>query len=141
MNKDYTIEAYQSGWKLCNLFVDDIRMPSEVAGYIVPLNLKNIYLKQEWVIVRSYHAFVQHILENGIPNMISFDHDLDGQIEAGKSAGIMTGYDCAKWLIDHIEKYHLPLPVILCHSMNPVGKENIQVLFQRYREYLSGKQK
>lgn len=122
-----------------HLFLDDTRMPSDVAGYIVPLNLRNIYLKHDWIIVRSYEAFAQYILENGMPDMISFDHDLDAQIESGKSSSIMTGYDCAKWLIDHIDTHHLSVPVILCHSMNPVGKENIKILFQGYCRYLSGK--
>lgn len=136
MNKDRTIETYSRSRQAYHLFLDDVRMPADVAGYIVPLSLRSIYLRQGWVIVRSYEAFVQYILENGMPGMISFDHDLDAQSERGNPSGIMTGYDCAKWLINHIEYYHLSLPVILCHSMNPPGKRNIEVLFEGYQRNL-----
>lgn len=65
MNKNY------------NLFLDDFRDPIDSSYY-----LKNpIYVNLEWVVVRNYDSFVKHIEENGIPETISFDHDLAENVE------------------------------------------------------------
>ncbi|MDP9961886.1 cyclic-phosphate processing receiver domain-containing protein [Chryseobacterium lathyri] len=69
----------------------------------------------------------------GLPEMISFDHDLadihylkpDSDEYAEK-----TGYECAKWLIEYCMDHYLDLPKFYCHSMNPVGKENILSLLK-----------
>lgn len=128
-----------------NLFLDDIRMPVEVGNYIYPVELRVLYRKQEWVIVRNFAEFVRYIGANGMPACVSFDHDLadehyrpsmynpDQHYTRYYSDGTFkekTGYDCAKWLIEFAEKTSSKLPVILCHSMNPIGKENILKLFQ-----------
>lgn len=42
--------------------------------------------------VRSYAEFVTYIFQNGLPDFISFDHDL-GMEE--------SGFDCAKWLVNY----------------------------------------
>ena len=54
------------------LFLDDIRMPKDVYEYIK----NDIYLSLNWDMVRTYNDFVQYITDNGLPNIISFDHDL-----------------------------------------------------------------
>lgn len=73
--------------------------------------------------VRSYTEFVSFINHNGLPQLISFDHDL-GQEK--------TGYDCAKWLVDYCLETNYPLPIVIVHSQNPVGKENIQKLLSNF---------
>lgn len=86
------------------LYLDDIRIPKT----------------KGWDIVRSYDAFVEWIDKNGLPNKVSFDHDLGEE-------GTKTGYDCAKWMVDYCIKNHLPyLPEYNIHSANPVGKANIE---------------
>lgn len=89
------------------LFLDDERDPPRDGG--------------NWHIVRSYDEFVNYINENGIPQHISFDHDLgDGK----------TGYDCVKWLLTDRK---LPKGfTYYVHSQNPVGRENIVGLFACY---------
>lgn len=128
-----------------NLFLDDIRMPHDVGNYIYPVELRPLFRLQPWEIVRNYDEFVAKIIESEIPDLISFDHDLSdehydpsmyqGETEYNKNYERFkekTGYDCAKWLIKYIIDNKFKMPEILCHSMNPVGKENILKLFENY---------
>jgi hypothetical protein len=85
-----------------NLFLDDVREPDEVFGY----TNNQLYLIG-WKIVRNYDEFIKCISENGIPNAISFDHDLGHEhykIQTNISYNQFkekTGFHCAKWLIDY----------------------------------------
>ena len=94
------------------LYLDDIRIPKT----------------EGWDIVRSYGEFVDYITNNGLPDEISFDHDLadgDGSVE-------MTGYDCAKWLCEYCWTNGIPMPTWNVHSANPVGRMNIAHLLSGY---------
>lgn len=125
-----------------NLFLDDLREPHVVGNYMNPVELRSLFRLQHWVVVRNYDQFVDYVKRAGVPKMVSFDHDLaddhygmtafyenlgDYYMEPDRE---MTGYDCAKWLIEYAEKQNCKLPFIMCHSMNPVGKENILNLFK-----------
>lgn len=90
------------------LYLDDLRPIPE--GYIG---------------VRSYAEFVTYITNNGLPDFISFDHDL-GLEE--------SGYDCAKWLVNHCLDHNFRLPKFDVHSQNPVGKQNILSLLQNFKK-------
>lgn len=80
-----------------------------------------------WVIVRSVDNAIRHVVENGIPSYISFDHDL--------GEDVLTGYDFAKWLVDqellgaHFFPENFEYNV---HSANPVGAENIRAYLDGY---------
>lgn len=127
------------------LFLDDIRNPKDVAKYINP-NLKSLYIDNIWDVVRNYNEFVKYIETNGVPDVISFDHDLadehyrpsmyaeDKHYSNYYTDGTFkekTGYDCAKWLLGYLYEKNLPTyRTIICHSMNPVGRENIENLFK-----------
>lgn len=76
--------------------------------------------------VYTYEEFVKFISENGLPDFISFDHDLG----EGK-----TGYDCAKWLVEYCLDNNLSLPEYDSHSQNPIGKENILTLLGNYKKF------
>ncbi|WP_300685688.1 cyclic-phosphate processing receiver domain-containing protein [Chryseobacterium sp.] len=115
------------------LFLDDIRYPVEAYQY----TKQEIFLRNDWHIVRNYEQFVNSILEKGLPEMISFDHDLADNHNLNQDTqqyGEKTGYDCAKWLIEYCMDHYLDLPKFYCHSMNPVGKENIQSLLKNFKE-------
>lgn len=129
------------------LFLDDVRMPHEVGNYIYPVELRKLYRLQDWVIVRSYAEFVNQIFLHGLPKVVSFDHDLadehyrpsmfnpDKHYSQYYSDGTFkgkTGYHAAKWMIDYIVENRLLPPIVYCHSMNPVGKENIESLFRNF---------
>lgn len=117
------------------LFLDDIRCPPDVYHY----TKQDIFLREDWHIVRDYTEFVSRILENGLPEMISFDHDLgDTQdVKSGSQEDVeKTGYDCAKWLVEYCMDHDTELPEFYCHSMNPVGKENIENLLNNFKKQL-----
>lgn len=94
------------------LYLDDVRPIPE--GYIG---------------VRTYTSFVAYITDNGLPDFISFDHDLGLQ---------ESGYDCAKWLVEFCLDHNLELPGFEVHSQNPVGKENIRSLLQNFNKHMKG---
>ena len=115
--------------KRYNLFLDDQRKPSDVTWIELPL--------VAWEIVRDYDDFVELIKMNGVPQIISFDHDLAeehyeeyhnaitfGVIDYSKFK-IKSGYDCARWLAEHCFDNKIPIPMFYIHTLNPVGKKNI----------------
>lgn len=91
--------------------------------------MKKIYLDdlrpipEGFVGLRSYVEFVAYISQNGLPDFISFDHDL-GLEE--------SGFDCAKWLVAYCLDHDKNLPRFAVHSQNPVGKKNIESLLTNF---------
>jgi hypothetical protein len=89
------------------LYLDDIRIPQT----------------EGWDIVRNYDDFVYWIRLNGVPDEVSFDHDLGENTEK-------TGYDAVKWLGHYCISENIPFPKWNVHSANPVGKANIEAYIQ-----------
>ena len=54
------------------LLLDDIRDCQMTFN----ITKNSIYLLNDWDIVRNYDEFINYILKNGLPSVISFDHDL-----------------------------------------------------------------
>lgn len=50
-----------------------------------------------------------------------------------------TGMDCAKWLIEYCITNNLKLPKFYCHSMNPIGKDNITSILTQFSKTQSHK--
>lgn len=121
---------------MSRLFLDDFRVPEDAANYMHPRFSK--FYRAEWDIVRNYNQFVEYIEINGIPDMVSFDHDLGDEHYAPIGIGYdefveKTGYHCMKWMIDYIIDNKIKkLPHVLIHSANPVGAENIERLWQNF---------
>lgn len=91
---------------MIKLYLDDLRpIPNEFIG------------------VRTYTEFINYINQNGLPDFISFDHDL-GLEE--------SGFDCAKWLVNYCLDKKIGLPEFTVHSQNPVGKKNIESLLNNF---------
>ena len=119
-----------------NLYLDDLRVPYDTFNY----SKDSRYTKLKWVIVRSYKEFVRAVETLGIPNLVSFDHDLAdehydtlGQTDFLSLSEYylsndreMTGYDCAKWLCDYCIDNNEKFPNYLIHSWNRIGSENIK---------------
>jgi len=80
---------------------------------------------EKFVLVKNYEEFTVFILQNGLPDFISFDHDL-GLEE--------SGFDCAKWLVNYCLDYQKKLPEFVVHSKNPVGEENIESLLNHFKK-------
>lgn len=122
-----------------NLFLDDVRRPKDAFNYMhLP-----VYNLEEWIIVRNYYAFITLVEKKGIPNIISFDHDLadihykEQNFDYDDENYEKTGYHCAKWLIYYCIDNNLELPnEIIVHSMNPYGSQNIKSLFESYLKSL-----
>jgi len=141
--------------KKYNLFLDDERFPYLEKGRHNIDKKEFTYLSayayssyepfrtEKWVIVRSYDAFVAHIKENGLPELIAFDHDLadvhydnneiyyDRKIEK-------TGFHAAKWLCDYCQDNNMLFPRYVIHSWNPQGKINIESYIENYIKHVEG---
>ena len=104
---------------MIKLYLDDIREPKN-SGY---------------EIVRSFEEAVEFVQKFGIPNHISFDHDL-GCNENGVI--YRSGYDFAKWLIEIDLDNVITFPndfTFNVYSANPVGKEYIQSILDNYLNF------
>ena len=123
------------------LFLDDTREP--------PIHLKKIFY-----IVRDYDDFVEYIETYGIPEIISFDHDLNLEhtnffFENGgfrnppdpryENFKFKTGYDCALWLIDYCKRNNKELKKVFVHSHNLMGQRNIYNLICNFQKKEYGK--
>jgi len=106
-----------------HLFLDDIRTPDMVY---------EAKQAQNFVVLRSFGAFVSYIKENGLPKYISFDNDL-GLDEHGNLAP--DGLAAAKWLVyeSDLDLKNLQFYV---HSANPVAAEQIRGLLNNYIAFL-----
>ena len=109
-----------------NLFLDDVRSPM-CLGLLI-----------SWETVKNYNAFVNIITDKGLPDFISFDHDLCWEdIDKdpfSESFVEKTGMDCAKWLVEYCTKNKLSLPKWQVHSLNVDGKKNIISLLKSYEK-------
>lgn len=119
-----------------NIFLDDYRLPITVRHVKMPL--------LDWTVVKSYNEFIKLIEEKGLPDFISFDHDLADEhykdlISCGGTLNYgsykeKTGYEAAKWLVEYCLNHKESLPKWQVHSMNPIGKQNIISLFESYKK-------
>lgn len=126
------------------LYLDDVRTPTTpLPGY------------EPWEVVRNYDEFVAWITANGIPDMISFDHDLaeehmNDYYEQVAQQGFQhpsydlfqekTGLNCADWLITYCQDNNVPPKKCCVHSHNPVGAANIQSLINGYKKHIGHEQ-
>ena len=123
------------------LWLDDCRNPMTDDW----LNFSLIGRNVEVIWVKSYMEFVDYIMAYGLPTAICFDYDLgedvvtkrvkDGMSESYArilKKRTLGGIDCARWLIKYciIKKQLIPLYNI--QSLNPIGKENIDMLLKNY---------
>ena len=126
------------------LWLDDYRNPNENDW----LNFSPIPKPFETFWVKSYDEFVNWIENNGLPDGISFDHDLadehyhydmyKGSEEYNKHYSEFkekTGFSCAKWLIDYCSINNKKLPKFNVHSANPIGAENIRSLLNNFIKF------
>ena len=115
--------------KIIRIYLDDVRTPHSP-------NNEWIEGIEEWTVVRSYDEFVEKVKEVGLENIhvISLDHDLGDYNNIHEK----TGYDCAKWIVNHYydnyvteesrpekKQSGIVFPAIYTHSANPIGSANI----------------
>ena len=100
------------------LYIDDIRQP------------KTNFTK----IVRTCEEGQLYIKEHGMPDFISFDHDL-GMVNGEERK---SGYDFAKWIVDSDLDGDIDIPNDFnfnVHSANPVGAEKIKSILNGYLKF------
>jgi uncharacterized protein YukJ len=123
---------------MTKLFLDDFRSPTDVFKSTIDFDYEN---NNDWLVVKSHDEFINFILNNDLPELISFDHDLDfnhylqeHQMEIDYNVIQKTGYHALKWLIAFCEQIKLDLPKCKVHSQNVTGKKNMLDLIEISRK-------
>ena len=114
------------GHVVWTLFLDDLRFPEDVRYDYGPY--KNV------VICRSMDDAVWAVKQYGLPQFISFDHDL-ADVHYIIGDGEKTGLTFAKWFCDYIMDNQIDIPDGFgyhVHSANPVGAENIRAYMKNF---------
>ena len=109
---------------MIGIFLDDERNPEDVKWVKYPANV-------DWCVVRRMSDFTSILSTKGkFPDdmMISFDHDLQDFTHGEEN----TGYDCLKWLINYCIDNGCRMPKCYFHTMNPVGKANMENLYNNF---------
>jgi hypothetical protein len=115
------------------LFLDDRRKPYDVFRLNMDLDY---YENNEWKIVKSYSEFVNFINKYGLPDIVSFDHDLSYEHylpENQKNINYnnlkqKTGYHTLEWMLKYCKKKNKSLPIIKFHTQNIEGEKNMKKL-------------
>ena len=96
------------------MFLDDVRDPAD----IYPEH------PDEWVVVRTSNEAIKYVLEHGMPDMFSLDHDLGGEDKAEYFL---------KWLAYEYWTNE-PVPAFRIHSANPVGAKNLDAFMNSWHK-------
>jgi len=129
------------------LWLDDLRDPTDNIwnNWIARKGVNPMSCDITWV--KSYDDFIGWIKANGLPDVVCFDHDLgqDIAIERYTTGGMtktqakklkkletMSGFECAKWMVNYCLDNNLHLPDWHIQSANPVGAENIKSYLQSF---------
>ena len=130
-----------------NLFLDDMFTPTQISELPnVPVKDKTRYRTYNWKVVKTYEEFIAVIKDKGIPDIVSFDHDLheehwefifndENWIKNNDEINInydifveKTGYHAAEWLMEYCSQKSSNMPICLVHSQNAIGRKNINNL-------------
>lgn len=130
------------------LWLDDLRNPFLNLENKVP-KFENVQNEIIWVL--NFHEFKMWIEKNGLPFVISFDHDLafehytpehlwtDYQLskeyQDAQDYKEKTGLDCAKWLCEYCLDNNENVPRYFIHSANPVGADNIRAYLENFKRH------
>lgn len=133
------------------LFLDDCRSVFDCTYY---LNDSTYRVRDGWTIVRNYNEFktlIHKMVDDGTfkdIELISLDNDLEvnhympqeeweafNQVDLQLRGTDDTGLHCAALLVTITVENDLPMPEFLCHSQNPVAKQNILTLLNNFRGF------
>ena len=128
------------------LFLDDFRQPrdAQLSGSTQMLLEASETDGSDWLVVRTYDDFIKTIEDKGMPEMISFDHDLtpthmkiymqsaDRNSLNYNAIGMdKTGYHCAMVFEECWMEMDKPKVKVYIHTANHIGARNIkQVLWE-----------
>jgi len=94
------------------MFLDDIRQPPS----------------DDWMVCRSSNEAIQYVEKHGMPDFISFDHDLGGN----DTAMVFLHY-----YIDKLWNGTDPPPQYNIHSANPIGSNNIDSFMKSWKRSIT----
>ena len=122
------------------LFLDDERKPVNAAHYTGD----DCYFEENWIIACTFKEFFEIIEEKGMPELISFDHDLDSSHYEFAVADYIpyekimteTGFHILLALMMYCYKNNVELPEIKIHTMNITGEKNLKNLISVYKTVL-----
>lgn len=100
------------------LFLDDVRLLHETVDYTT----------RDWCVARSTEDAIFHVTFLGMPEFISFDHDLGGDDTSMEFLKWLTD----KWLDGEFGDY--PIPEYQIHSANPIGAANIKSWMETWKK-------
>lgn len=122
-----------------NLFLDDQRNPEDAYLHDSRVLLIDETKTTKWEVVRTYDEFVACINRRGIPDRVSFDHDLCFEhvryfVEHTMTTGFIeyanlsekTGKHCADFLVNKVFEIDFPAPLCYVHTANHVGRKEIR---------------
>lgn len=92
-------------------------------------NVFNRY-NPNFIWVKNLKEFEDYIINNGLPNMVSFDHDIKPKNYEGEHE---NGADVANWLVNYCKQNNLKLPWCFAHSANKNGIEKINQIINNYK--------
>lgn len=115
------------------LWLDDQRDPYR---YLHTKSKSNTFLRNKqfydnlmgqydvnFIWVKNFYQFKDYIKKNGIPQFVSFDHDLNnregGEGLSDEQKSNNNGVNCAKWLVSYCRENGQRLPKFYVHSANP----------------------
>lgn len=107
------------------LYLDDIRKPRHTYGNHQSHN--DTYWKN-WTLARSSEEAKQLVLERGMPELMSLDHDLGGDD---------TTFVFLHWLTREYWNGTDPAPRYRIHSANPEGCVNLEAFMKSWRKSAS----
>jgi hypothetical protein len=116
------------------IFLDDYRVPSDVKWIALPPRPDG-----SWTIVRSFEELKELLgTLDEAPEFIAFDHDLADAHYNGdfSNPDEKTGYDCAKLVASMAFHKWKTIPPYVVHSLNPIGKKNIEMFLENARKHL-----
>jgi hypothetical protein len=133
-------------WKL---FLDDdchgVRHPSITVEnpdwrnkMSLPLNVPDTAYLGDWKLAVSVEEAVQHVLKNGMPSFVSFDHDLADGKDGITFAHWMIAQDLNAQELNMTGRPREGIPhdfSFEVHSGNPVGRKNIRSLLENYLSF------
>jgi hypothetical protein len=132
------------------LWLDDIRDPNNDVWLNWLINENVNVLDYHIIWVKSYNAFTNYVIKNGLPDLICFDHDLGEDVSIDRvNQGMskkqarnlkketLSGFDCTKWLVEYCLNNKKHIPNYKIQSANPVGVENIKYLIENFRKNVS----
>jgi hypothetical protein len=92
-------------------------------------NIFNNY-NPNFIWVKNLDEFKKYIATNGMPDMVSLDHDIRPKNYYGQHE---NGADVAQWLVNYCQTNNLKLPLSVAHSANRDGAQRINDILASYQ--------